>query len=130
MKPILKFYVPEIQSSMVDIWISFHACIQITQRVFVCIVIYFTTWNKRRFSIGKAFQLLPANCFHNITEDNRDFGIMSIFITDIMLPLNTVREILVVIFLYYIFSICIKSCKFYCRPDQFCVTGVYNPYNI
>lgn len=84
MKPILKFYVPEIQSSLVDVWISFQACIQIKQLVLVCIVIYFTTWNKRRFSIGKTFQLLPANCLHNITDDKRDFGIMSIFITDIM----------------------------------------------
>jgi hypothetical protein len=30
MKPILKFYVPEIQCSLVDVWISFQVCIQIT----------------------------------------------------------------------------------------------------
>lgn len=43
MKPILKFYIPEIQCSLVDVRIPFQACIQITQLVFVCKVIYSTT---------------------------------------------------------------------------------------
>lgn len=62
MKPILKFYVPEIQCSLVDVWISFQACIQITQLFFVCKVIYSTTWNKRSIPTRKAFQL-PLHTF-------------------------------------------------------------------
>jgi len=61
-KPILKFYIPEIQCSLVDVWIPFQACIQITQLVFVCKVIYSTTWNKRCVPTGKTFQLLHTFC--------------------------------------------------------------------
>lgn len=57
-KPILKFYVPEIQCSLVDVWISFQACIQITQLVFVRKVIYSTTWKKHVFLQVR----LPNSC--------------------------------------------------------------------
>jgi hypothetical protein len=61
MKPVLKFHVPEIQCSLVDVWISFQACIQITQLIFVCKVIYSTTWNKISLPSGRAFQ---PSCIH------------------------------------------------------------------
>lgn len=61
-KPILKFYIPEIQCSLVDVWIPFQACIQIKQLVFVCKVICSTTWNKRRVPTDKTFQLLHTFC--------------------------------------------------------------------